>query len=244
MRTNKKRAAACAAVLSSSLTIVTPVFATGPACTGLMPPEQTELDQGKRDVTAEDVARLRDIGPEYPLTAPVSPSPEGKSVALQLIQGDPESNSHCLGVLVVSIRGKSPILLDKDGELIRDEISTVSGLTMESGIPKVIVPQWSKDGKWVAFLKRVGGSTQVWKAAADGSGSAPLTNSPLDVEGFDLLDDGRTLVFSTRPALSQRRRRLIAKALEVFILTIVICRPRAAGHNCHPAFHQNPKAWI
>jgi len=66
----------------------------------------------------------------------------------------------------------------------------------------VITPQWSSDGKWIAFLKRVGGTTQVWKAMADGSGSFALTHSPHDVEQFRLLHDDRTLAFSTRPALA------------------------------------------
>lgn len=213
---NKKRSVACAAILSSSLAVGVPAFAASPECAGLMPPTQGDLSGLKRGVTAEDLARLRDIGPEHPLTSPVAASPDGKSVALPLMQGDPDSNSYCLGVLVISRQGGPPILVDKGGELIRDEIATVDGLTMESGIPKVIVPQWSKNGRWLAFLKRVNGRTQVWKAASDGSSSAPLTDSPLDVDRFALLDDGRTLVFATRPAFVAGKQAIEQEGLGGF----------------------------
>lgn len=168
-------------------------------CAGIAPPSFSDRPTVKRDVQPEDVVGLRDIGP-FEATGPLfTISPDGKFAALQLRQADAASNNYCLAMIVIPLSGFRPVVADRGGDLVLADIVGIADLTVGSGIPKVITPQWSADGRWIAFLKKEQGRVQVWKAMADGTGSAPLTNSPLDVARFALTPDGRSLVLATQP---------------------------------------------
>jgi hypothetical protein len=82
--------------------------------------------------------------------------------------------------------GAKPIEVDSGGQLIRWSYDILGKADFPSGIPKVITPIWSPDGRWIAFLKRFDGSTQVWRANADGSGSEQLTRFNGDIESFSI----------------------------------------------------------
>jgi eukaryotic-like serine/threonine-protein kinase len=41
-----------------------------------------------------------------------------------------------------------------------------------------IVPRWSPDGQWIAFLSDRSGKYEIWKVRPDGSGLAQMTNEP------------------------------------------------------------------
>jgi len=174
-------------------------------CASLAPPSPLNPDEYRRALKAEDLVRLRDIGPannELPERSLFAISPDGRAAALQLRRAIPETNSYCLGMFVLSLKaGGIPKAVDRGGDLIRATLDGFGKTGMPSGIPLPITPQWSSDGKSILFLKRANGPTQVWIARADGSGSHALTNSEIDVEAFLLLPDGMTVVYSTRPAL-------------------------------------------
>ncbi len=55
-------------------------------------------------------------------------------------------------------------------------------------------PRWSADGEWIWFMSGRGGSSQVWRIAADGGEAEQVTHLELDVGGFVLSPDARELV--------------------------------------------------
>ncbi|MEO8454063.1 MAG: Atxe2 family lasso peptide isopeptidase [Sphingomicrobium sp.] len=168
-------------------------------------------------LTPEDLARLRDIGPAEPqyFSAPFfTISPDGRWAAFQLRQGDPQRNSYCLAMVAVDLTARNaPIILDEGGEPILLTIDLRGIADVPNGVMRVITPRWSGDGKWIAFLKRSGGTIQVWRAFVDGSGSAPLTHSNIDVVDFRIAPGGSSIVYATRPRLDEQRRRIEREGL-------------------------------
>ena len=154
--------------------------------------------------------RLRDIGPVEPQTFATpffTISPDGRWAAFQLRQADPQRNAHCLAMAIVDLSRKAPPrLVDQGGHAILFTFDFRGMADFPSGLMKVITPRWSGDGRWIAFLKRADGRTQVWRAFADGSGSAPLTSSDEDVVDFRIGADGMSIVYATRPGLRQQQR--------------------------------------
>jgi Tol biopolymer transport system component len=62
-----------------------------------------------------------------------------------------------------------------------------------------IVPRWSPDGEWIAFLSDRSGKYEIWKVKPDGSGLSQMTNEP----GRDLIapvwsPDGKKLLYQIR----------------------------------------------
>jgi hypothetical protein len=156
------------------------------ACKTILPPEQVLA--GVRRLQPEDIVRLRDIGPidPEPWAAPfLAISPDGSEVAFQLRQADPASNGYCLAMAVIElVPGARPRIVDEGGDLLLLTIDNRGLADYPTGITSAVTPRWSPDGRWIAFLKRSGDTTQVWRAMADGSGSGPVTHSAVDVVDF------------------------------------------------------------
>lgn len=181
---------------------------TAPACEGIVPP--STLPHGpRRPLMAADLVRLRDVGPLDPDQQDarlLTLSPDGRRVAFQLRRADPDSNSYCVAIVVMDlIPGAEPRAIDLGDEPIRATIDFRGRAGSQTGIPLVVTPRWSPDGRWVAFLKRLNGVSQVWRAFIDGSGSEPLTRSAADVEDFRIAADGASIIFASRPGLLEAR---------------------------------------
>lgn len=207
-----------AAALSASSAVAQPPGPGAPArhpkgCETILPPAQ--LPAGKRGLVPEDLARLRDIGPDDPeaYAEPVfTLSPDGRSAAFQLRQGDPARNSYCLAMVILDLAGKTPprvVDLGDDPLLVTLDFREI--VDFPTGLIRVVSPRWSRDGRWIAFLKRSGGTVQVWRAWADGSASAPLTHSKTDVVDFRIGPNGANIIFVTRPDVDRQRREIAAK---------------------------------
>jgi dipeptidyl aminopeptidase/acylaminoacyl peptidase len=194
---------AAAAAATSAIAKTAPIAAE---CADILPPSASP--GSTRSLETEDLARLRDIGPLDPAGS-LSPlftlSPDGRRAAFQLRRGDPARNSYCLAMIVVQLDGRAaPKIVDEGGELLLLTIDSPGRAGLSTGIVHSITPRWSGDGRWIAFLKRDRGTTQVWRANSDGSGSARLTNAASDVVDFHL--SGREkIVYATRPGLEAAR---------------------------------------
>ena len=189
-----------------------------PPCEQILPREHPAANS--RPLVPEDLVRLRDIGPvdPEPWAAPFfSISPDGRRAAFQMRQADPTTNSHCLAMVVLDlVPHAKPVVVDQGGDLLLLTIDLRGIADFATGNTRVVTPRWSADGRWIAFLKRTANRTQVWRAMADGSGSAPLTHSTSDVVDFRIGTDGSTIVYATRPALDQARQSFEREALTGF----------------------------
>ena len=128
-----------------------------------------------------------------------------------------------------SCRGQMrPRIVDEGGESILPTIDLRGIAALPSGLPRVITPRWSADGKWFAFLKRSGQTTQVWRAFADGSGSALFTHAATDVVDFRIGRMARASFTQRAPGSSARAQRTNKRALTGGIMTIgsFPCCPR------------------
>jgi dipeptidyl aminopeptidase/acylaminoacyl peptidase len=196
-------------------TPATPAGGGDPSCGHILPPVRAAT--GTRPLGPEDLLRLRDIGPAdaESFAAPLfTISPDGRRVAFQLRQADPAGNDYCLAMVVLDlVPGASPRIVDQGGELRLLTIDNAGTADFPTGIPEPITPLWSPDGSWIAFLKRSGGRTQVWRAATDGSGSFPVTNSPVDVVDFRIEDDGKSVAFATRAEVTEAKREIEREGL-------------------------------
>lgn len=211
-----RRLALFAALASTAVPVTAYAKSAGqPDCSAILPP--TQLPPGKRALVSEDLARLRDIGPaepQYYAEPFFTLSPDGSQIAFQLRQGDPKRNAYCLAMVVLDLSGKDqPRIVDQGGEILLLTLDFRGIADFPMGYVKVVSPRWSADGKWIAFLKQVRGVTQVWRAFADGSGSAPVTTSETSVVDFRLGPDGSSIVYATRPDLARQQREIAKEGL-------------------------------
>lgn len=172
-------------------------------CGGIWPPE-VPASVHKRAVTADDILSLRDMGAtesDDPGSQLIALSPDGRDVALQLRQADPRTNTYCLVMLIVDVTTGDARVVDRGGELIR-RVQSIHGLTdYPSGFVEPVVPQWSPDGQWIAWLRQDGNQVQVWRARADGGGAAAVTHQTVRPEAFAWTKDGTGIVVASRPGI-------------------------------------------
>ncbi len=194
-----------AAALTLAGALAGPAQAAPVNCAKYLSPGEAQT--GPRAVSAEDLARLRDIGSNGdfgPGVSALALSPDRRHLAFQLRRADPRTNNYCLGMFVLSLEpGGRSRAVDIGGELIRVSYDFRGKAGFATGIAATITPRWTRDGKAILFLKRITGATQVWRAQADGSGSAQVTHSIDDVLDFRLAETGDAIVFRTQPGLRE-----------------------------------------
>ncbi|AJP73677.1 Atxe2 family lasso peptide isopeptidase [Sphingomonas hengshuiensis] len=190
-------------LLLVALLLLRPAIArAAPSCADLMP---SGAAFPIRDLVPEDLVRLRDIGPvdnNQQYGGLFSVSPDGTHAAFQLRRGDPAANSVCIAMLVVDLRARGPaVIVDRGGDFLRVRYDFRGKANFPTGLADPITPRWSPDGKWIFYRRRDGGHVQLWRAAADGSGSKAITQSVDDIDDFRVRADGRSIVYATRPGL-------------------------------------------
>ncbi|QDX25156.1 Atxe2 family lasso peptide isopeptidase [Sphingomonas suaedae] len=164
-----------------------------------------------RDITARDLARIRDIGEPIATgiaTSPYAISPDGRRLAFVIARGDPATNRVCTALVAMPLDGReAPRLLDRGGAL-PVHAGTFRGLFIDTGFPEQITPIWSPDGSSIAYRKVVEGKVQLVRAATDGSGASVVTRSPTDIEDFAWLPDGKAIVYATRASRIEAERAI------------------------------------
>lgn len=172
----------------------------------------------QRDVSAKDLASLRDLSStaELPQETPLGVSPDGRNLAFVLYQGEPADNRVCRALIVLPLaRGGQPRMIDSGGDVIFAP-SIFRNLVQPSGPWATNQPQWSPDGRTIAYLKRIDGVTQAWLVPIDGGSSRPATRSPVDVEAVAWAADGRGLIFRSSPGRLRERQEFEREKLSGF----------------------------
>lgn len=158
-------------------------------------------------ITAADLIELRDFGEadSTPMNRDLfSLSPDGRMAALIIRRASIADNAYCVGLLLVSLETGVVRLADMGGEVIlgRHDFRQAEE---PMGTIEIPAPRWSPDGQNLAYLRRDGGITQLWRVAAGGGPAVRVTKGALDVHGFRWARDGRTLLYSVRPGIAAAR---------------------------------------
>lgn len=205
------RGCAATRLVLSAAWLVASCPATAAVCA---PPDRKPQTGPPRPITSVDLARLRDIGmPDSSLTelpSPLAISPDGKSLAFIMNQGDPATNDYCRWLMVAGIKANAePRVIDSGGDLPLLKYN-VRGLLTSIGFPDAVTPAWSPDGKSIAYLRRDNGVTQLWRVSAVGGDAAPITRSSVDIEGWAWASNDRVIVAS-RPGQIDEQARIAAE---------------------------------
>lgn len=192
------------------------VAASG-VCDGIMP-ARMPIPATKRPITAEDLLRLRDIGYSYlaPGQKLLALSPDQRLVAFTMFRGDRARNAYCEAVFVLDRTSGQARKVAESTELILDAYP-IRGVRVDYGFPKPIVPLWSPDGRWLAYLKRQDGRTQIWRVSVDGSREERMSSAPVDVDRFSWTKDGSAIVYETQPGLVDAEQAIEREGLRGYL---------------------------
>lgn len=120
-------------------------------------------------------------------------SPDGKSILLTEVGGTPDKPAYRLAVMAADGSGRKAIT----------DVGNLNG-------------SFSHDGKQVAFVKIVGGASEVWTCAADGTGAKKVDAPKSTYSSPKWLSDGKRLSVvafhkDMRPAVLETLARMKAK---------------------------------
>lgn len=114
-------------------------------------------------------------------------SPDGRLVAFRAEQASVDRNAYDCAWYVQPIDGSTPPRRVADGGVPQRD--SAGG----SFQPSVV---WAPDGSAIYYKAMIDDRVDVWRAAMDGSGEAPVTLDPADVRQFSLSADGTTLEYA------------------------------------------------
>lgn len=173
-------------------------------CSDILPHDDEISAPQKRSITADDLVRLRDIGfPDasvFNAASPFGVSADGRQIAFVISRAEPVQNRYCRALVVMPIDASTPPRVVDEGGSMLQHRGDVRGLFANYGTPEIVTPSWSPDGKWIAYLKREDGVTQIWRVSTRGATSAAVTHSAVDIEAVAWSADGERLIYSARPA--------------------------------------------
>ncbi|KAF1721717.1 Atxe2 family lasso peptide isopeptidase [Pseudoxanthomonas wuyuanensis] len=115
-------------------------------------------------------------------------SPDGRHVAFRVEQASIEHNRYDTFWYIQDVDGSAPPRRIADGGTPLRDYST--GLSIPA------IPIWAHDGHAIFYRALFDGKAEVWRAAADGSGAAPMTSDPADIRDFELGRGGAVLRYS------------------------------------------------
>lgn len=173
----------------------------------------------RETVSAMDLMRLRDIGSLSDDSAPFAISPDGVRVAVAVREAVVEANSYCTRILVIDLRSRtSHEVTAIEGGVILERGDLAGKLAdYGSGVMRALIPQWSPDGKSIAYLEKRDGIDQIMIVPADGSEQRrQLTHSEVDVMQFQWGNDVSQLEYVARSEAAREKVSLEAEGRRGF----------------------------
>jgi dipeptidyl aminopeptidase/acylaminoacyl peptidase len=123
-------------------------------------------------------------------------SPDGKHVVYTVQTTDWSDN-----------RYDTEIWISKNGQKSFQLTNTPKGSSTS--------PEWSPDGKWIAFLADRGNKNQIHIINAEGGEAFPITHEEESISGFEWLPSGTKLIF-LKPEKADKRKKEIEKRYGAF----------------------------
>ncbi len=102
----------------------------------------------------------------------------------------PDSQQILYGVKTVDLEG--------DVYTTRYVVSDLDGTNTQTLIPTsphVSSPQWSPDGRWIAYLSSESGHNSIWMVGSDGGEGRQITQQKQDILSFQWAPSGKALAF-------------------------------------------------
>src|SRR5216683_2906856 len=127
-------------------------------------------EAAKRAITFDDLIAMHRV-------AEAQLSPNGKWVAYMVATPDLEANRNATNLWMAPVAGGEAIQLTRTG--------------------KDSSPQWSPDGKSIAFLSARSGDSQVYLLSMDGGEAHPLTKLSTGADFVKWSPDGKTIAFTS-----------------------------------------------
>ena len=150
---------------------------------------------------------LRELVEVVDLSA-LAPSPDGRLAAIRTDRPSLERNSYELTWHVVDLATGRRLEIAGAGEPILND----------PGLLAAEAPIWSPDGRWIYYRALRSGAVQIWRAAADGSGSHVVTSEEGDVLAIERSADGGEIVYRVGPP----RREIEQAELEEYDSGILV----------------------
>lgn len=133
-------------------------------------PGSLRAQTAKHPITFDDLIRMQRVSQP-------AISPDGKAVAYTVAVPNLETNRSDTDIWIVPVSGGDPKQLTRTGH--------------DSS------PQWSPDGKTIAFLSSRKGASQIYALSPDGGVAKPLTHISSGVDIVKWSPDGKTLAFTS-----------------------------------------------
>src|SRR6266446_2937192 len=130
----------------------------------------TAQDAAKHAIAFDDLIAMHRV-------AEVQLSPDGKWVVYLVATPDLEANRNATNLWMAPVAGGEAIQLTRTG--------------------KDSSPQWSPDGKSIAFLSARSGDSQVYLLSMDGGEAHPLTKLSTGADFVKWSPDGKTIAFTS-----------------------------------------------
>src|SRR6267154_2650545 len=127
-------------------------------------------EAAKRGITFDDLIAMHRV-------AEAQLSPDGKWVAYMVATPDLEANRNATNLWMAPVAGGEAIQLTRTG--------------------KDSSPQWSPDGKSIAFLSARSGDSQVYLLSMDGGEAHPLTKLSTGADFVKWSPDGKKIAFTS-----------------------------------------------
>lgn len=159
------------------------------------------IEGPKRNITTEDLARLRDIDS-------LSLSNDGERFAILVRQAAPETNSYRTAWFAGAVAGGALTYLGDGGEtrlLVKANGHAVGDIAGS-------LSRWSPDDRTIAYMVRKDGQVQLWTSRTDGQGQSQATHNAADVRDFAWSEDGASLYFQVGSTRAELAAQAEAKA--------------------------------